>query len=231
MDWKTLEELTHERNPLPEQQIEEISRELLGSIAHETKPLQAAKIAYTLCLLQLRATSLQEEKALQFLAYFQKITSHEITESEKAGDEAGTAHLLYVHKLVEHYLHHLHVTAALVKAKKFVRHVQALRRNNHDASLQLRQQHQVLWKKERALIRKGFQRNYLFAGFLFALSLYFAWTSFWQLSDFAMAQWVFSEWSSDSISFLIRDATLFVFSLSVALAFVKYQTFKVGEEE
>lgn len=231
MDWKTLEELTHENNPLPEQRIEEISRELLGSIAQETKPLQAAKIAYTLCLLQLRAKEPQQEKALQFLAYFQKITAHEIAESEKAVDEAGTAHLLYVRKLVEHYLHHLHVTAALAKTKKFMKQVTSLRRDNHDALLQLQQQHRVLWKKERSLIRKSLQKNYLFAGFLFALSLYFAWTSFWQLSDFAMAQWVFSEWSSDTLSVVVRDAVLFVFSFSVALAFVGYQKTTISEEE
>lgn len=231
MDWKTLEELTHERNPLPEQQVEDISRELLGSIANDTKPLQAAKIAYTLCLLQLRAKHPDQEKALQFLAYFQKITAHEIAESEKAVDEAGTAHLLYVRKLIEHYLHHLHVTAVLAKAKKFTKQVQTMRRDNHDALLQIQQQHRVLWKKERSLIRKGLQRNYLFAGFLFALSLYFAWTSFWQLSDFAMAQWVFSEWSSDALSIVVRDAVLFVFSLSVALAFVGYQRASAVDEE
>jgi hypothetical protein len=203
----------------------------LGSIANDTKPLQVAKIAYTLCLLQLRAKYPDQEKALQFLAYFQKITAHEIAESEKTVDEAGTAHLLYVRKLIEHYLHHLHVTAALAKAKKFIKQVQVLRRDNHDALLHIQQQHHVLWKKERTLIRKGLQKNYLFAGFLFALSLYFAWTSFWQLSDFAMAQWVFSEWSGDSLAIVIRDATLFVFSFSVALAFVKYQTLRAGEEE
>ena len=224
MDWKALEALVHDHSEaLDPEQVQALSSELLSSISSETKPLQAVKAAYVLVLLQLRSQKPSQEKATQFLLYMDTILQHEIRETAMSEKESAPTHLLYVRKLAEHYFHHLLMVAEMSRAKKLMKKIQSLRNTNHSELLKIQNPLQSFWRKEQKLIQRAVQKHYLFAGFLLSIALYFAWTTFWELSDFAMSQWVYTEYSADSISFLMREGLLLIFSLSFVWAFARYQ--------
>jgi len=230
MDWKVLESLIHDHSEqLEPEQVQALSTELLTSVASETKPLQAAKVAYVLVLLQLKSQSPDQDKAAQFLQYLETIVKHEIRETEVSPKESAARHLVYIRKLTEHYLHHLQMVAEAVGQKKLLKKLQHFRRENHAALLKIQNPLQSFWRKEQRMIRKAVCRHYLLAGFLLSVALYFSWTTFWELSDFALSQWIYTEFSADSLSFLIREGLLLVFSVAFIGAFLKYQG--SGEEE
>lgn len=224
MEWQQLEGLIHDNDTLLKQsEIEQHSTDILKSLNNDAEPLQAAKMAYVLALLQLKAKKMNQEKVLQFLDHMRQILKHEFITTEARSDEKANAHLLYIRKLAEHYLHHLLVLAEMRKADRVAYKVQKLRRSNHDNLLQLQRGHQVFWKRERQLIKKSLTKHYLFTGFLLSIALYFSWTTFWNLSDFVVSQWVYSEHSAESVATIIRQGLLLTFSISFVVAFVKYQ--------
>jgi hypothetical protein len=232
MDWKTLESLVHDHSEvLAPERVQELSNELLSSVSTETKPLQAVKVAYVLVLLQLRLEKPDQSKAVQFLDYLENILQHEIQQSEEKQhqNEPSRAHLIYVRKLTEHYFHHLLMSAELAEAKKVSKKIHAFRKKNHDELMKIQNPLHSFWKKEQKLIQRAVSKHYLFAGFLLSIALYFSWTTFWELSDFAMSQWVYTEYSADSISFLMREGLLLIFSISFVGAFVRYQGVEEGE--
>jgi len=226
MDWKTLDELIQDNYSLiGADRAEEVSKELLQALNDgTTKPLQAAKVAYVLTLLQLKQEIVDQTKALQFLSYLDTILTHEISTAESDSSSQATGHLVYVRKLSEHYFHHLMVVAEFHSAKKVLKKLQSLRLKNHDALLSLQKAGSGLWHREVQKINRLFRKHYVFAGLLVTCSVFFAWTSFWDLSDFAMMQWVYSEYSVDSVSGLAHEALLLLFSLSIIGGFVAYQS-------
>lgn len=230
MDWKVLESLIHDHTErLESEKVQALSTELLTSVATETKPLQAAKVAYALVLLQLKSQSPDQEKAAQFIQYLETILNHEIRETEVSAKESATTHLVYIRKLAEHYFHHLQMVAEASGQKKLLKKLQKLRTENHDALLKIQNPLQSFWRKEQRMIRRAVCKHYLLAGFLLSVALYFSWTTFWELSDFALSQWIYTEFSADSLSFLIREGLLLIFSVAFIGAFLKYQG--NGEEE
>lgn len=230
MDWKALESLIHDHSEsLDQEQVQALSAELLTSVASETKPLQAAKVAYVLVLLQLKSKTPDQAKASQFVQYLETILRHEIRETEISDKETAPAHLIYIRKLTEHYLHHLLMVSEAVGQKQIMKKIQKLRNENHDELLRIQNPLHSFWKKEQRMIKRSVGKHYLLAGFLLSIALYFSWTTFWGLSDFALSQWIYTEFSADSMSFLIRESLLLVFSLAFVGAFVKYQG--AAEEE
>ncbi|MGE3278312.1 MAG: hypothetical protein AB7J40_00670 [Candidatus Altimarinota bacterium] len=224
MDWKELEALVHDHSEtLEPEQVQALSSELLSNVSSDTKPLQAAKVAYVLVLLQLRMEHADQEKAQQFLQYLTTILQHEIRETELSTKESAQTHLVYVRKIAEHYLHHLLMEAERVKAKKFMKQLQKLRHENHDALLKIQNPLLSFWRKEQKMISRAVSKHYVFAGFLLSIALYFSWTSFWELSDFAMSQWIYTEYTADSISFLMREGLLLIFAASFVWGFARYQ--------
>lgn len=230
MDWKTLESLVHDHSEVLEpERVQALSNELLSSVTTETKPLHAVKVAYVLALLQLRLPKPDQSKALQFLLYLENILKHEIQQIENSKDEKSQHQLIYVRKLAEQYLHHLLLAAEMAEAKKIAKKIQSLRKHNHDELLKIQNPLHGFWKKEQKLIQRAIGKHYLFVGFLLSIALFFSWTTFWEISDFAMSQWVYTEYSVDSVSFLMREGLLLLFSLGFVWAFVKYQGVEEGK--
>lgn len=226
MDWKALDSVIQDHySTLSDKQVETLSKELLEALNDKgTKPLQALKVSYVLALLQLKKIHADKVKALQFANYFETIFQHEIQTTEQHPSAQAPAHLLYVRKLGEHYLHHLMMVSELSQAKSVTKKLHALRMKNHGALLNLKQTDSSLWKKEERRIQSYFRKHYLFFGLLISFALYFTWTSFWELSDTIMMQWVYSEFSVDSIGFLVRNSLLLFFSAGMVWAFVRYQS-------
>lgn len=228
MDWKTLESLVHENHDnLEPEKVQALSAELLTNISADTKPLLAAKAAYILVLLQLRSKTPEHDKALQFLNYLETILKHEIQAAELNKEENAMSNLVYIRKLAEHYFHHLLMVAEMVESKDVLKKIHDLRKDNHSALLKIQNPLHSFWRKEQKMIKGAIRKHYLFAGFLLSIALYFSWTTFWELSDFAMSQWLYTEYSADSVSFLLREGMLLIFSISFVWAFVRYQ----GSEE
>lgn len=225
MDWKALDSVIQDHySTLSDEQVESLSKELLEALNDKgTQPLQALKVSYVLALLQLKKSQADKVKALQFANYFETIFQHEIQTTEQHPSDRAPAHLLYVRKLAEHYLHHLMMVSEWSQAKNVTKKLHALRMKNHGALLSLQQTDASLWKKEERRIQNFFRRHYLFFGLLLTFALYFTWTSFWELSDTLMMQWVYSEYSVDSVGFLIRNSLLLFFSAGTVWAFVRYQ--------
>lgn len=228
MDWKILESLVHEHaQKLDAEKVQALSSELLTSVSEGTKPLHAAKVAYVCALLQLKLHEPDENKAEQFVQYLENILEHETHETSVSEDEHASAHLVYIRKLAEQYYHHLLLVAEMVGAKKLMKHIHSRRQKNHDELLKIQNPLHSFWRKEQKLITRAILKHYVFAGFLLSVAMYFSWTTFWELSDFAMAQWIYTEYTADSLSFLIREGLLLVFSCAFIWAFVNYQ----GREE
>jgi hypothetical protein len=233
MDWKTLDSLIQDHySTLSPTQVETVSKELLEALNDKnTKPLQALKVAYILTLLQLKLSEPDKAKAAQFTRHFETILQHEIETTEMNPAEQAPAHLLYVRKLAEHYLHHLMMVAELSDSKLVMKKLQTIRLKNHQALLNAQGSGAGLWEKEQRHIAGYFRKHYLFFGLLLTFALYFSWTSFWHLSDFAMNQWVYSEFDISSVSFMIRDSLLLIFSASMIWAFIGYQKDISAEEK
>ncbi len=225
MEWKALERITHHHYDLiPESEVEELSSQLLRMIHNDsTEPLEAAKIAYTLVLVQLKREKPNLEKAKKFFTMLTKILKHEIQETELHPHENAEGHLLYVRKLAEHYFHHMMVVSELRECHGLTRSIHRLRRQNHEKLIKLQRSHETFWNREQQIIRSTLQSHYVFFGALFAMALFFSWNSFWSISDFAMAQWVFSEVSAEQVGALVQQAMMLVFSLGFLWFFSSYQ--------
>lgn len=231
MHWKDLEEIIHDNAVLlKEEQVESLSTKLLKELKEGTKPLQAARIGYALVLLQLKTDPVNEKSALQFFKHLVQILKHEIQVTEGSSEDHSSSHLIYVRKLAEQYFHHLMLIAELKGADRLVKKVHALRRKNHEKLLKLQRSTQTFWKREEQLIQKTLKEHYLFAGFLLAIALYFAWSSFWTLSDTALAHWVYSEYGSAQFGDLLQNVFLLLFSLTVIAGFVSYQKQEARED-
>jgi len=225
MHWQLLEDLIHDHQlRLTKGEVERRSTELLQSLDQETKALHGAKIAYTLALLQLKAKQLNQSKVLQFTDHLRKILKHEINMAELKNNKEGDQELIHVRKLAEHYFHHLLVMAKVREAKKVIHMLRKILRKNHAALLKLHKTVGMFWKQEQDLIQKTVKKHYLFAGFLLAIALYFAWTTFWGLTDFVLEQWVYSEFNAETLASLIQQAMLLLFSISFIWAFARYQS-------
>lgn len=231
MDWKTLDSVIQDHySTLSDEQVERLSKELLEALNNtETKPLQALKVAYVLALLQLKKAQSDKTKALQFANYFETILRHEIQTTELHPSEHAPAHLLYVRKLAEHYLHHLLMVSEFSQSKNVMKKLHAIRMSNHSALLNLQQTGAGLWRQEERRIQHYFRKHYLFFGLLLTFALYFSWMSFWELSDAIVMQWAYSEFSADSISYLIKDALLLIFSTGMVWAFIRYQSVRAED--
>jgi len=232
MHWKELEKIIHDNHDdISKQDAEEFSQKLLASIAEDTQPLQAAKAAYALILLQLKQKQPQKEKALQFVKHLRTILKHEISETEISRAKNAQAHLVYVRKLAEQYFHHLMVIAEIKDAKKVLKALHTLRKSNHMKLLKLQKTTHSFWHHEQKLIKDSLKHHYLFVGFLFSIALYFAWTSFWSLADTVFSHWIYSEYSAISLTQTIQNVLLLLFSLSFIKGFISYQGAVQREEE
>jgi len=231
MQWKELEQHIHDNYAvIPEAEVEKISTELLKNLEEDVTPLQAAKIAYALVLLQLKSDSMDEKKALQFAEHLVTILRHEIRETESNESDRSVAHLLYVRKLAEHYFHHLMVVAELMEADMIVEKLGKYRLKNHERLLTLQRSNQSLWQREQKVIKRAIRKYYLLAAFLLATALYFTWTTFWSLMDAAVGHWIYSEYSAASVGELIQQVLLLGFSACFVWGFVKYQQGSAEEE-
>lgn len=204
--------------------VEEISQDLLGNLNQNAKPLEAARIAYALALLQLKSEHPNEAKALRFIDNLKTILKHEIGEAEDSSDEKAGAHLIYVRKLAEQYFHHLMLFAEKNRTKKAIKKLSALRKMNHDNILSIQKTPSILVQMEQKKIEKLFRNHFIFTGMLFIIALYLAWSTFWGLMDFVMSSWVYSEFNSSIIFALSQKALLLIFSISFIFGFVKYQS-------
>lgn len=229
MHWQHLESLVHDNSArYKAAELENYSSEILSSLKDDSEPLQAARMAYVLTLIQLKADQISHKKTLQFFDHLCTILKHEISVSESDGKEA---HTVYVRKLAEQYFHHLALVAEDRGVEMIAEKIHAFRRSNHEKLMRKEYAHHTFRHREERFIQSIIKKHYLFVGFLFALALYFSWTTFWGMMDFAMARWVFSEFTAQQAVTLIQQAFLLLFSLSFVWAFVKYQKHpSLGEE-
>ncbi|MDP2691134.1 MAG: hypothetical protein U1C97_01355 [Candidatus Gracilibacteria bacterium] len=231
MQWKELEGIIHDHSKaLKSEQVEEISSELLKDLGNGDKPLQAAKIAYVLALLQLRTQFPNAEKCLQFIQHLKTILDHEVQDAELSESEHSLAHLVYVRKLAEHYYHHLMMLAEGHQEGKIVAELKTLRRKNHIQLLKLQTSSNPFWRQERNVIRKAMRSHYLFTALIFSIALFFAWDTFWSLMDYGMAQMIYSEYPVEAVSTIVQKVLLLLFSLSFVWGFVSYQRGHSTEE-
>lgn len=232
MNWKDLESIISDPQvTVRKAEAEQISAELLESLQDDTKPLQAARVAYTLCLLQLKQRYPEEAKVKRFLEYLRKILKHEIQETELSKDEHAEAHLHYVRKLAEHYFHHLMLLCETKNLPESLQRLHKLRKSNHVKLLQLQRSTTGFWQKEQKIIKKTLKNHYLFVGFLLSIALFFAWNSFWSLADMAFNHWIYSTYSSDQLSMILKQAFLLLFSMSFVAGFVGYQRSVIADDE
>ena len=231
MNWKDLEAIISDhQSSVRKAEAERLSTQLLENLQADTQPLQAARAAYALCLLQLKQRYPEEAKVKQFVEYLRKILKHEIQEAEISQDEHADAHLLYVRKLAEHYFHHLMMLCESKNLSKALHRLHQLRTSNHVKLLQLQRSTTSFWQKEQQIIKKTLKNHYLFVGFLFAIAVYFAWSSFWSLADAAFNHWIYSTYSAEQLGTLVQQAFLLLFSVSFIGGFVSYQGSMKKEE-
>lgn len=224
MNWHAVENLVNDNySSLNKEQVMAVSEQILTSVDEETSPLQAARMTYLMVLLELKNKEMNEEKAVNYIENLTKILKHEITETEYSDKEGAQEHLLYVRKLSEHYFHHIALMADKVKADKVYSRIKRYRIKNHQRILDMQPSLDSFRKKEQKMIKKTLQSHYIFAGFLFAIALFFAWNSLWNLTDYAIAQWVTQKATSRSLNEAIQQGLLLTFSFSFIWAFAKYQ--------
>lgn len=224
MNWSSVENLVHDNYSLLEkEQVLSVSEQLLSSVDDATKPLQAARITYLLILLELKNKEMVEDKALLYLDNLNKILKHEAQETEISQHEHAEAHLRYVLKLADQYLHHIAVLAEIMDAERITKRAQRLRKHNHEQLMLVQHPAEGFWRKEQALIKRAIRKHYLFMGFLFALSLFFAWNSLWNLADVAIAEWVLQINRDQDLSQIVQNSLLLTFSLCYIAAFTRYQ--------
>ncbi|MDF2378654.1 MAG: hypothetical protein P1V18_00325 [Candidatus Gracilibacteria bacterium] len=224
MNWHSIENLVNDNYSLLEkEQVLSVSEQLLSSVDDNTSPLQAARMTYLMVLLELKSKDTDEEKALHYIGNLTKILKHEITETEYSENEGAQGHLLYVRKLSEHYFHHIALLADKAKADRVYARIKRFRIKNHQRTLDLQPSLSGFRKKEEKLIKKTIQKHYVFMGFLFAIALFFAWNSIWNLTDFAVAKWVTHKSSTETLNGMIQQGLMLTFSMSFIWAFSKYQ--------
>ncbi len=221
MHWQDFESHIHDNSVRYTQtEADKLSAEILKSLSNDSKPMQAARMAYSLTLIQLKTKKVSTQKTLQFFNHLCQILKHEISMSEAEGNEA---HTVYVRKLAEQYFHHLSLLAEDRDEDMLNERIHAFRKSNHEKLMRKEYAHHTFRDREERFIQSIIKKHYLFVGFLFAIALYFSWTTFWGMMDFAMAQWVFSEFTADHAAMLVQQAFLLLFSVSFVWAFVKYQ--------
>jgi transcriptional regulator CtsR len=229
MHWQDLESHIHDNSARYTQtQMEKLSAEILESLKDNSKPMQAARMAYVLTLIQLKAKKVSTKRSLKFFNHLCQILKHEISVSEANGSAAQT---VYARKLSEQYFHHLSLIADDREQDMLAERIHAFRKSNHEKLMRKEFAHHTFREREERFIQSIIKKHYLFVGFLFAIALYFSWTTFWSMMDFAMAQWVFSEFTTEHAVKLIQQAFLLLFSMSFVWAFVKYQKNPSLQEE
>lgn len=232
MHWQSLENIIHDHEArMSKAEVEKISSEILESLDNESQPLHAARMAYALTLLQLKQKKVNIAKAAVFFDNLCQILKHEIKMAEADLSEAAETHLVYVRKLAEQYFHHLSLLAENRGEDMLLERIHAFRKSNHEKLMRKELAHHTFREREQRFIQKIIKRHYLFVGFLFAIALYFSWTTFWGMMDFAVAQWVFSEFTAEHAATLVQQAFLLLFSVSFVWAFVKYQKNPAIQEE
>jgi hypothetical protein len=222
MHWQSFESLIHDNSARYKQsEVEKLSADILASLKDDSKPMQAARMAYVLTLIQLKAKKVETKRAVKFFSHLCQILKHEISVSEADGNEA---HTVYVRKLSEQYFHHLSLIAEERDQDMLTERIHAFRKSNHEKLMRKEYAHHTFRDREERFIQSIIKKHYLFAGFLLAIALYFSWTTFWAMMDFAVAQWVFSEFTAEHAATLVQQAFLLLFSMSFIFAFVKYQS-------
>jgi len=224
MHWKELESLIHDNySSLANKKVDEISKQLLGDLTNADNPLQAAKTAYVLALLQLKAEKPSEIKCIQFIVYMQTIVEHEIKETKVSRQKNAPAHLQYIYKLVDQYLHHLITIADIKNCNDSLYKLTTLRKKFHRQMFKLKKADKTYWQLEQRKIKNFLRRHIWFSNFVLVASLYFAWTSFWSLSDYLLNHWIYSQYTLESVFDIASKSLLLVFAASVLWAFLKYQ--------
>jgi len=224
MNWQAIEDLVDDNSTrLSKDEVVRWSEQLLSSVDESTKPLRAARVTYLMSILELRNEDCQEDKVLHYLSNLEEIFAHVVTDAEYSREEGSQAHLLYLRKLMEQYYHHLAVLADQVGANRVYQRTKRYRMRNHSAFMELQPSSNPFLRREQQLIKGALRGHYMWAGFLFAIAVYFAWSSVLNLTDVAMAKVFAQQVTKEGLMDMIQQVLLLGFSLSFIWAFARYQ--------
>lgn len=222
MHWKDLENVLHDsRMTIPEEDVHRTTYVLLNELEESARALQGAKMAYLLALIHLKNERPELSRALSYIDHLDRLMQQEIEEYEPFYNDEAQAHVLLVRKLADQYLHHLMIVSDLRGHHDVLKKLAPIRSKNHQELLELHGISNALKEREQNLIAKAFQNHSVFAGFLVALSVFFGWTAITNLSDYALASYLYTD--AKQTTSIWYYALLLIFSGSFLWGFVYYQ--------
>lgn len=193
MNWKTLETIVNDSGAkLPEENVARISAVLEKEIHQDSKPLEAAKIAYALAIVALRKEVVIEKDVLRYVDFLSQTIDHEISEIECLEKEGSSYRIVSLRKQAEHEYHHLMVLADGRNAKQVVKTLIRLRRKNYESMLKNLHLDRTLLSREKRFLKRTLRKHAIATGILVSLALYFGLNAFFALSDYAVASWALS---------------------------------------
>ncbi len=222
MHWKIVEGIIHDHSShYCKDEVVAKEEALLKEITDNTLPLFAAKVAYALALVYLKAEETNVEKIERYVSHLKSILDHEIESARELGPNEMSLRTLYLRKLSEHLFHHLHLIALDRGIMMVIPEIERIRGVNHEELLKIQNHDDILRAQEESLLETVLGKSVFVAGLFIAAGMFFAWSSGTELMQYASANVLMTEPPAVKIPKMIEAVVLFVFSLGIIWSFWK----------